>query len=51
MNLLIIGNGFDIAHKLPTKYKDFFTYLYSCGKGASVMAGGHAICFPRELNK
>lgn len=25
--LLIIGNGFDLAHKLPTKYKDFFDYL------------------------
>ncbi len=23
MNILIIGNGFDIAHKLPTRYKDF----------------------------
>ncbi len=23
MNILIIGNGFDIAHNLPTKYKDF----------------------------
>lgn len=23
MNILIIGNGFDIAHGLPTRYKDF----------------------------
>lgn len=23
MNILIIGNGFDIAHDLSTKYKDF----------------------------
>ena len=23
MNILIIGNGFDIAHKLPTQYRDF----------------------------
>lgn len=23
MNILIIGNGFDIAHGLPTKYRDF----------------------------
>lgn len=21
MNVLIVGNGFDIAHKLPTKYR------------------------------
>lgn len=27
MKLYIIGNGFDIAHKLPTKYWDFRTYL------------------------
>ena len=23
MNILILGNGFDIAHELPTNYKDF----------------------------
>lgn len=23
MNILIIGNGFDLAHGLPTKYADF----------------------------
>ena len=23
MKILIIGNGFDLAHKLPTSYKDF----------------------------
>lgn len=27
MRLYIIGNGFDIAHNLPTKYWDFRTYL------------------------
>lgn len=26
--LFIIGNGFDIAHGLPTKYQDFQQYLY-----------------------
>lgn len=25
--LFILGNGFDIAHKLPTKYQDFHQYL------------------------
>ncbi len=24
MNILVIGNGFDLAHGLPTKYGDFF---------------------------
>lgn len=26
-NLFIIGNGFDLAHKLPTHYQNFHTYL------------------------
>ena len=25
--LVIIGNGFDLAHELPTKYSDFKNYL------------------------
>lgn len=27
MNILIIGNGFDLAHQLPTKYTDFLDFL------------------------
>lgn len=27
MNVLVIGNGFDIAHKLPTKYSDFLIFV------------------------
>ncbi|HCI17552.1 MAG TPA: hypothetical protein DFH32_02925 [Lachnospiraceae bacterium] len=23
MNILVLGNGFDLAHGLPTPYKDF----------------------------
>lgn len=23
MNILVIGNGFDLAHDLPTRYSDF----------------------------
>lgn len=26
MNILLIGNGFDLAHKLPTKYEDFLEF-------------------------
>lgn len=26
MNILLIGNGFDLAHGLPTKYKDFLAF-------------------------
>lgn len=27
MNILVIGNGFDIAHGLPTQYKDFLKFI------------------------
>lgn len=26
-NILIIGNGFDLAHNLPTRYTDFLTFV------------------------
>ena len=26
MNILLIGNGFDLAHGLPTKYMDFLDF-------------------------
>lgn len=27
MNILVIGNGFDIAHHLPTQYRDFLDFV------------------------
>ena len=27
MNILLIGNGFDLAHGLPTKYRDFLSFI------------------------
>ncbi len=27
MNVLIVGNGFDLAHKLPTRYEDFLDFI------------------------
>lgn len=27
MNILVIGNGFDLAHGLPTKYTDFLEII------------------------
>lgn len=27
MNILVIGNGFDLAHGLPTKYEDFLKWI------------------------
>lgn len=42
MEILLIGNGFDLAHGLPTRYKDFLGFcvamqgIYSFRDGASV---------------
>lgn len=30
--LVIIGNGFDLAHGLPTSYKDFIDDFWKCFK-------------------
>lgn len=27
-NILILGNGFDLAHKIPSKYRNFLTFCY-----------------------
>lgn len=32
MNLLIIGNGFDLAHGLETSYHDFLQWAYENGQ-------------------
>lgn len=36
MNILVIGNGFDLEHGLPTMYKDFLDFI----KGISNLALG-----------
>lgn len=42
MNILLIGNGFDLAHGLPTKYRDFLEFcerakrIYTFQKDASL---------------
>lgn len=36
MNILIIGNGFDLAHGLPTKYTDFLQYCRDYDKNDPV---------------
>lgn len=28
MNILVVGNGFDLAHGLPTKYSDFLNFVH-----------------------
>lgn len=29
MNILVVGNGFDLAHEFPTSYMDFLTFLWT----------------------
>lgn len=39
MNVLVLGNGFDIAHSLPTKYTDFILFLKvinKCNQGECI---------------
>ena len=37
--LIIIGNGFDLAHGLHTKYSDFMEYLCSYEKEPEIIYG------------
>lgn len=32
MEILVLGNGFDLAHKLPTQYKDFLDFCEKAGR-------------------
>ena len=45
MNILLIGNGFDLAHGLPTKYTDFleFVKLIKIIKEKNIFNDGFAI--------
>ena len=49
MNLLIIGNGFDIAHKLPTKYKDFLHICTLAEKAQVSWREDTPFVFPESL--
>lgn len=43
MNILVIGNGFDLAHGLPTTYKDFLTF-------AQVYTIYRQLCMEEQIN-
>lgn len=43
MNILVIGNGFDLAHGLPTKYTDFLGFVErfeNLKKSSMIMSNG-----------
>lgn len=54
MQILMIGNGFDIEHKLPTQYKDFFQFtkeflsIYASEKRNIVSLSGRALVYLKE---
>lgn len=48
MDLIIVGNGFDLAHDLPTSYEDFRLYL-KCRDDLSILALEKL--FPKKVNK
>lgn len=39
MNILIIGNGFDLAHDLPTTYKDFLKFIDAFNRFKDICKG------------
>ncbi len=39
MNILVIGNGFDLAHGLPTKYGDFLEFCNKASKIYTLVEG------------
>lgn len=50
MNILIIGNGFDLAHDLPTSYSDVLKFLYGI-KSGSTWHGGKNKFIEERLSK
>ncbi len=57
MNILIIGNGFDLAHELPTKYPDFLEFckrvfpVYENAEGRGVHLYQQEYLFDWDFNK
>ena len=51
MNILLIGNGFDLAHGLPTKYTDFleFVKMIKIIKEKNIFNDGFAIRNCRKI--
>ena len=48
MNILVIGNGFDLAHGLPTKYGEFLEF---CEKVALIYESTNALLLESYANK
>ena len=51
MRMFIIGNGFDLAHGLPTKYWDFRTYLENLYPDFLESFEQHYYIYPKDSDK
>ena len=57
MNILMIGNGFDLAHELPTKYTDFLEFckrvfpIYENAAGGGIHLYQQEYLFKWDFNK
>lgn len=52
MNILVIGNGFDLEHELPTKYKDFIEFIIGVNTLEKVKSRNEFINnLPESINK
>lgn len=51
MRLFIIGNGFDLAHELPTRYWDFRTYLENLYPDFLNEFEQHYYIYPKDSDK
>jgi len=57
MNILVIGNGFDLAHELPTKYTDFLEFckrvfpIYERVKGRGIDLYQQEFLFDWDFDK
>lgn len=50
MNILIVGNGFDLAHGLPTKYADFLKFIDFFYKHKAQESSGLELIAGEDIN-
>ena len=51
MNILIVGNGFDLAHGLPTKYADFLKFIDFFYKHKAQESSGLELIAGEDINQ
>lgn len=51
LNILLVGNGFDLAHDLPTDYRDFLEFLRELYGPVNNQTKANEIELPKELHQ